>query len=129
MKKLVALVVLFSMFCSSASAVDRTYRGKWNTVKNLKLNGTMTCVVTYVGKEKWKGHFYGVWQGQKFDYTEYFYGPPDKLKGKATIDGAGYNWTASLTTKRFLAKFDGDRYTGGFDLKIVEPDKSGRRRR
>ena len=97
------------------------YKGKWVTTANRKLDGEMTCVITYAGKDKWHGHFYGIWQGVEFDYMEKFTGPALKLVGKATIDGAHYDWKGTVTQQRFKATFTGDRYTGYFELKRVLP--------
>ncbi|HEY2413262.1 MAG TPA: hypothetical protein VGI40_13515, partial [Pirellulaceae bacterium] len=74
-------------FSAAAVAEDATYEGPWHTT-NRKLDGTMTCAVKDLGDEKWSGRFYGQWQGVPFDYTVAFSGPPEKLQGKATIDGA-----------------------------------------
>lgn len=115
-----ALLVGLLLSASGASAGELIYEGTWNTT-NRKLDGTMTCIITPVGKEEWKGRFYGTWQGVDFDYTVDFTGPPSALKGIATIDGAGYRWSARLEKKRFRANFNGDRYEGSFDLKRKEP--------
>jgi hypothetical protein len=103
-------------FDSDTNAADRVYQGTWNTT-NRKLDGTMTCVVSEMGVQKWKGRFYGVWQGVPFDYTVNFAGTPDQLRGVATIDGAHYDWQGALTDdSRFTGRFGGTRYTGYFDL-------------
>jgi hypothetical protein len=80
----------------------------------------MTCAVTDLGDEKWKGRFHGVWQGVPFDYTVAFTGSPSELRGTATIDGANYTWTGQISEeapRSFTGKFGGTRYTGYFDLK------------
>jgi len=100
----------------TARAADTTYEGTWNTT-NRKLDGTMTCVVTDLGNEKWRGHFYGVWYGQEFSYKVDFTGPPEKLRGKANIDGADYDWTGKIDKDTFSATFGGNRYVGSFYLK------------
>ena len=113
-----ALGAFMSLTGLDASAADRVYQGVWHTT-NRKLDGTMTCVVSDFGDEKWKGRFYGVWQGVPFDYTVNFAGPPSELRGTATIDGAHYDWHGSLSddsASRFTGKFGGTRYTGYFDL-------------
>jgi hypothetical protein len=105
-------------FVGETNGADRFYQGTWNTT-NRKLDGTMTAVVSEMGEQKWKGRFYGIWQSVPFDYTVNFAGPPDQLRGTATIDGAHYDWQGSLTddsTGRFTGKFGGTRYTGYFDL-------------
>lgn len=101
-------------------ADDLTYSGTWVTTKNRQLDGTMTCVATDMGQDKWKGHFYGEWQGRKFSYNVEFTGTPDKLVGKAVIDGADYDWTGVMDAQlpgSFKGTFTGSRYTGSFDLK------------
>ncbi len=118
MKFLASLMLL--LCCGWAMADDLKYEGTWVTVKNRKLNGDMTCVVTENGKDKWKGHFYGTWEGRKFSYNVDFTGPPDKLVGKAVIDGADYDWTGEIGAQSpgwFKGSFTGNRYTGSFDLK------------
>ncbi len=104
-------------------AEDGLYEGVWHTT-NRKLDGTMTCAVKNLGEEKWTGRFYGVWQGVPFDYTVQFSGKPDKLTGKATIDGADYTWSGDMGTEdgeRFKGSFGGNRYSGYFDLKRKQP--------
>jgi len=105
-----------------AVAEDAVYEGNWNTT-NRKLDGTMTCAVKDLGDSKWSGRFYGVWQGVPFDYTVPFSGPPDKLQGKATIDGADYIWSGSFNPDegRFKGQFGGNRYNGYFDLAKKQP--------
>ncbi len=92
------------------------YVGTWVTT-NRKLDGTLRCVVTDLGNNRWRGHFTGDWQGAKFSYTVGFNGPPEKLHGTAVIDGAGYEWNGWMLDGRFRASFGGTRYVGGFDLK------------
>jgi hypothetical protein len=104
---------------AAASAKERVYEGTWITT-NRPLDGTMTCVVTELGENKWRGHFYGVWQGQSFSYVVDFSGPPDKLRGTATVDGAFYEWTGQMSTDApgwFKGSFGGTRYAGSFNLK------------
>src|SRR5205085_1605590 len=93
-----------------ASAKDRVFEGTWVTT-NRSLDGRMTCVVTSLGDNKWRGHFYGVWQGQEFSYKVTFSGPPDQLRGAATIDGADYEWTGEMGKESpgsFQGKFTGN---------------------
>ncbi|HEX5103209.1 MAG TPA: hypothetical protein VFV87_05330, partial [Pirellulaceae bacterium] len=68
----------------------------------------------------WRGRFFGVWQGVPFDHTVTFSGPPDNLRGTATIDNAHYDWTGQIDVfqkpARFSGAFGGTRYAGQFDL-------------
>src|SRR6478672_1181090 len=113
MRSLLLILCAVMAFGSNASADDALYEGAWNTT-NRKLDGRMTCAVKDLGDNKWTGRFYGVWQGVPFDYTVPFSGPPDKLQGKATIDGADYIWSGSFNEDdgRFKASFGGNRYSG-----------------
>jgi hypothetical protein len=92
------------------------YVGDWVTT-NRKLDGTMTAVITPTAGQEWQGRFYGIWQGVDFDYTVTFTGPADDLAGKATIDGASYDWRGWMTDDEFRANFTGDRYEGFFNLR------------
>lgn len=112
--KILSTLFLF-LFCGSALAEDLTYTGTWVTT-NRRLDGTMTCKVTDHGDQRWAGHFYGQWQGQKFSYRVKFTGPRNKLRGTARIDGAEYDWTGEMNEKTFKGKFDGERYVGWFKL-------------
>lgn len=114
MRTILMLFVL--LFASVANAETYVFEGPWKTTANRKLDGTMTCDVVRTGKEAWTGKFHGVWQGVDFSYTVKFTGPPEKLQGKATIDGASYDWTGNINTKKFTGSFTGSRYTGNFDL-------------
>ena len=100
-------------------AADRlAFQGPWQTT-NRKLDGVMSCVVTKRAEQKWQGRFSGIWNGVSFDHTVAFTGPPEALRGTATIDGAHYDWTGEITSstpRRFKGSFGGDRYTGFFDL-------------
>lgn len=112
-----ALALLWTV---PAFAADLTYEGTWVTTKNRKLDGTMTSIVKDQGNDRWKGRFFGIWQGVSFDYTVDFIGKPDNLKGTAVIDGADYTWTGKLDPQSpgtFKGSFTGSRYTGSFDLK------------
>jgi hypothetical protein len=114
---LVGLALLAS--CAAAGAKDLVYEGTWVTT-NRKLDGTMTCVVTDLGGNRWHGHFSGVWSGQRFSYEVDFSGPADKLRGQAVIDGADYEWTGEMDREfpgSFTGSFWGSRYTGHFNLK------------
>jgi hypothetical protein len=115
----IAVCLLLALGTCSVTAQDGVYVGTWNTT-NRKLDGPMTCVVRDLGDEKWQGRFYGVWQGVPFDYTVPFTGQPSDLRGTATIDGASYTWTGSITHGTpgvFKASFGGSRYLGSFELK------------
>ena len=108
-----------SSVCVAAAEEKLVYEGTWVTT-NRKLDGTMTAEVTDLGGNKWKGKFYGVWQGVRFSYDIEFSGPPNKLEGTARIDGANYRWTGEIgrdSPSWFKGKFDGDRYLGHFELK------------
>jgi hypothetical protein len=113
----VASIYLLAMFSGPAPAEDGVFEGIWHTT-NRKLDGTMTCAVKDLGDGKWSGRFYGQWQGVPFDYTVPFTGPPEKLQGKATIDGADYLWTGNFSPEdgNFKGNFGGNRYSGYFDL-------------
>lgn len=117
MKSLLSIAGLLLCSGSIATAEDSLYEGAWHTT-NRKLDGTMTCAVKELGDNKWSGRFYGQWQGTPFDYTVSFTGPPEKLQGKATIDGADYLWSGSFNSEddRFKGQFGGNRYSGYFDL-------------
>ena len=124
MRRLVLICSLLALtaWCDIAAGQQMVFEGPWKTT-NRKLDGIMTCVVTPVGEEQWKGRFYGVWQGVPFDYTVAFSGPPSDLKGTATIDGAHYDWTGEMEhgesaqrPSRFKARFGGSRYAGYFDM-------------
>lgn len=108
------------LFCGIAKADDLVYEGEWVTNKGRNLDGTMTCVVKDLGKNRWSGKFYGIWQGQRFSYTVSWEGRPDKLKGKATIDGADYDWEGEFGAQSpgwFKGTFVSRRYSGYFNLK------------
>ena len=118
----VVVCVTTAVLPSTTVAEDAVYEGAWHTT-NRKLDGTMTCAVKDLGEGKWSGRFYGVWQGVPFDYTVAFSGPPEKLQGKATIDGADYIWSGSFNSEeaRFKGNFGGNRYSGYFDLAKKQP--------
>src|SRR4051812_47415558 len=114
---LIAMLVLVS--AATASAKELVFHGTWVTT-NRKLDGTMTCVVTDLGDNKWRGHFYGTWEGVDFSYKVEFTGPPEKLHGRAVIDGADYEWSGEMSQESpgwLKGKFWGNRYLGSFSLK------------
>src|SRR5579871_3546963 len=114
---LLPLVILAVPATAHAQAI--VYEGTWVTT-NRPLDGTLSCAVTDLGGNQWRGHFSGEWRGRPFSYTVDFSGPPEKLHGKAIIDGAEYEWTGSMSRRSpgwFRARFGGNRYVGGFDLK------------
>lgn len=53
---IVSLLSLVNVLSVTAVADDSIYEGVWHTT-NRKLDGTMTCVVTDLGLEKWRGRF------------------------------------------------------------------------
>src|SRR6185436_2814267 len=120
MRNLITNCIFLSGFAYTAGAAEGVvYEGTWNTT-NRKLDGTMTCVVTQSGNERWQGRFYGVWQGVAFDYTVAFAGSPDELRGTAQVDGADYTCKGRITkgeSGNFVGNFGGNRYSGYFDLK------------
>ena len=121
------LALVFSLSPVSVQAEDSIYEGVWRTT-NRKLDGIMTCAVTDFGDGNWQGRFYGVWQGVKYDYTVTFAGPPNDLRGKATIDGAHYDWKGEISEDvpgTFKGTFGGTRYTGFFELKSKSPSRTG----
>jgi hypothetical protein len=112
-----ALVML--VVPAAASGGEVVYEGTWVTT-NRKLDGPLTCVVTDLGDNQWRGHFYGSWQGRPFAYQVRFSGPPERVQGEATIDGADYEWIgvmANEPSRSFKGSFTGNRYVGSFDLK------------
>jgi hypothetical protein len=118
MRTTLACVVVV-LWCAVASAKDLVFEGTWVTT-NRPLDGTLTCVVTELGNNRWQGDFSGTWRGQEFSYRVNFSGPPDNLRGQARIDGAQYEWTGEMskgTAGSFRGKFTGTRYEGSFNLK------------
>jgi hypothetical protein len=120
-----------------ASKTVARYEGTWNTTKIKKLDGTISCQVKPLAKDRWQGRFWGVWQQVPFDYTVDF-APADherttpatevradekttdqRVRGTATIDGASYQWLGNLTPQRFDVQFTGSRYEGSMQLKRV----------
>jgi hypothetical protein len=113
-----AVVGTILIACGPVTATDQTFEGTWHTT-NRKLDGSMTCVVTDLGRDQWRARFFGTWQGVPFDYTVPFTGKLSDLRGTATIDGASYVWTGKIIDTMppsFQATFGGTRYTGYFDL-------------
>jgi hypothetical protein len=117
---------------------DAQYQGPWLTT-NRKLNGTINCHLQKISSDKWLGHFWGVWEHVPLDYTVEFgrQDPTAKdggrlvsigdkpladgipVTGKATIDGAHYDWIGILTPEEFDIQFTGSRYEGHLELKQV----------
>ncbi len=116
MRKALLTLLLLGSTAVASERTETVYEGTWLTT-NRKLDGTMTCVVTRMADEEWRGHFHGVWNGARFAYKVKFNGPADKLYGTAVIDGADYQWTGSMTERRFQGSFGGSRYAGSFDLR------------
>jgi hypothetical protein len=117
--KHILIGLLTMLMPATASARDFVFEGTWETT-NRRLDGTMTCVVTELGNNRWTGHFYGVWEGVDFSYRVKFSGPPDNLRGTCMIDGANYEWNGKMNLKSpgwFKGDFDGTRYRGWFSLK------------
>src|SRR5438552_1471898 len=112
----ILLGVLLLAPSGTAVAKELGYEGTWVTT-NRPLEGTMTCVITDLGNDTWRGRFSGVWEGQPFSYTVQFSGPPERLRGRAVIDGADYEWTGAMDADSFKGRFGGNRYEGSFSLK------------
>jgi hypothetical protein len=122
---------------SSASSGVARFEGAWNTTKFKKLDGTLSCQLKPLAKDRWQGRFWGVWQQVPFDYTVEFAEANDekanpataqtgssqpqgqRVRGTATIDGAHYDWVGNLTPARFDVQFTGSRYEGRMELKRV----------
>ena len=105
--------------CGAAGAKGQVYRGTWVTTNRI-LDGKMTCVVTSLGPNKWRGHFSGSFDGRSFSYKVVFRGPPDNLRGQAVINGADYTWAGEMakgSPGSFKGKFRSRRYRGHFSLK------------
>ena len=117
---ILCLMALISLpHAVAAEPKEMIFQGTWLTI-NRQLDGEMTSVVTDLGGNKWRGHFYGTWQGVDFSYRVNFTGPPEKLVGTAVIDGADYQWSGELSRDAngfFKGEFDGSRYRGSFKLK------------
>ncbi len=106
---------------NSLATPKLVYEGTWVTT-NRPLDGRMTCELQAVGKEKWRAHFEGIWQGVAFDYTVHFTGPDSALRCDTKVDGAAYVAHGVLTAEHFKARFGGDRYEGSLTMKRVKGD-------
>ena len=115
--KFINSLILICVLASFATAEEFTYKGTWVTVKNKKLDGTMKATIKPAGGGVWNARFFGVWQGVAFDYTVPF--NEGAAGGKATIDGARYEWKGTITPEKFNGTFTGDRYEGDFQLDRV----------
>jgi hypothetical protein len=125
--RILLIVAVLAAFPAVSWAEEYVYHGPWKTT-NRKLDGEMTCIVTPLWNNAWRGRFYGVWQGVPMDYTVTFTGPVNALHGTANIDGAEYEWKGWITKQEFRANFGGDRYSGWFDLKRLPAKPSVTRR-
>lgn len=118
------------------------YQGPWITT-NRKLDGTINCEVKQLSPELWQGRFWGTWQHVPMDYTVQFgrdsttaaknggrivkisetqFTDAVPVAGKATIDGAHYDWVGTLSPEEFDIQFTGSRYQGHLELKrSVDP--------
>jgi hypothetical protein len=95
----------------------KRFRGPWRTVANRRLDGIMECKIDRIGPQRYKGRFWGTWQGVDYDYTVQFSGRPEGLVGDpCVIDGASYRWSGSIINGQFNGSFTGSRYTGTFVL-------------
>jgi hypothetical protein len=115
----VPIALTCALLAGPVRAEELVFEGTWHTT-NRKLDGNMTCAVTDLGNERWRGRFYGNWQGVPFDYTVAFSGPPSELQGTAKIDGADYTWTGVMSNGPggdLKGIFGGNRYLGHFELK------------
>jgi hypothetical protein len=118
--------------------LDPIYQGPWVTT-NRKLNGILNCQLKQLVADRWQGHFWGTWEHVPLDYTVEFgrNNPTAKdggrlvsigdksladgipVAGKATIDGAHYDWIGMLTPTEFDIQFTGSRYEGHLEMKRV----------
>lgn len=105
--------------CHKTTQNNISYKGTWNTT-NRPLDGGMSCVVSNLGDNKYRGHFYGVWRRQPFSYKVEFSGTPERVEGKALIDGASYQWVGVMNKNKLSGKFTGNRYLGSFDLRACK---------
>lgn len=120
------------------SKLEGRYRGRWVTTWHKKLDGTTNCEVKQLAVDRWQGRFWGEWQQVPFDYTvEFTKKKPASSKaaaadpvakevaveGKATIDGATYDWVGQLSADKFDIQFTGSRYNGSLELSRVSDKK------
>lgn len=110
------IAILIVLFASFAQAADYVFHGSWKA-DNRPIDGPMSCDFTTLGNNKYKAKFYGVWQGVPFEYNVTFSGPPDKLKGTATVDHVPYTWTGSADAENFSGSYTSHRYQGSFAMK------------
>lgn len=111
-KLLFVLLVLSS--CGFAAA--QKFEGPWITPS---YRGILKCDLTDLGKDKkgvqrWKGRFYGYWQGINYSYNVQWTGPANKMKGTATIDGRPYTWTGKILKKKTKSRGTVEEFTGEF---------------
>jgi hypothetical protein len=138
-----AIVLEFASRASAEQSNDQLavkavyYQGPWVTT-NRKLNGTINCEVKQLSPDAWQGRFWGVWQHVPMDYTVQFgRDSPTAAKnggrlvsitetqsadampvaGKATIDGAHYDWVGTFSPEEFDIQFTSSRYQGHLELK------------
>jgi hypothetical protein len=103
---------------AAPSKIEGLYVGTWQTTTSKKLHGTANCQVKQIADEQWQGRFWGTWEHVDFDYSVTFCGDP--VTGIATIDGADYQWTGTLTQEAFKIQFTGSRYEGSMDLLRID---------
>jgi hypothetical protein len=119
--------------CSPAFAEETTkvWQGTWRNLK-FRTTGTLKCTAVTKDGKNWDGTFEGVFQGRKFRYKAKFVGKPGRgrtdLSGKATIDGAKYQWTGYIRGTALSGKFRASNgYFGNFGLKEVKTKSRQRR--
>jgi hypothetical protein len=96
---------------------EKTFKGKWITTRNRRLDGIMNCHARRTG-DVYDCRFWGTWQGIDFEYNVKFDGPLENLNGhEITIDGARYKWSGTIVDGVFVGEFASNRYDGSFDLK------------
>jgi hypothetical protein len=125
-----------------SAKLEGKYEGAWISTGGSNLDGIANCDVKQLSKDRWQGRFWGGSKQKPFDYMVDFSldkgddhspaaGQQSKVKkgavlvkGKATIDGVGYDFAGELNAGEFKLHVTGGQYEGSMLLRRVPQPKS-----
>ena len=125
-----------------SAKLEGKYEGAWISTSGSNLDGIANCEIKQLSKDHWQVRFWGGSKQKPFDYAVEF--SLDKgddhapaagqqstmkkgavlVKGKATIDGANYDFAGEFNAGEFKIHVTGGQHEGVVLLKRVPQPKS-----
>lgn len=109
-------LLLISIINQNSNSIE--YRG--NIIINSRYNMDITCLMTDLGNNKWKGEFEVIFRNRIYRTSSSWEGTVKSMSGQMNIAGNSFSWNGKIEDGRFSGTCNNRKYSGTFLMRKVD---------